>query len=84
MLPVVVEDIKKEIITSCPELITDGTRPFRVHWRSYGDDHLEVVVDARFHIQPEGDTYWDNRQEVLMAIRRAVKKHGIEFAIASN
>jgi small-conductance mechanosensitive channel len=84
MLPVVVGDIKKEIITSCPELITDGTRPFRVHWRSYGDDHLEVVVDAHFHIKPEGDAYWDNRQEVLMAIRRAVKKHDIEFAIATN
>jgi small-conductance mechanosensitive channel len=84
MLPVVVDDIKKEIIASCPELITDGTRPFRVHWRSYGDDHLEVVVDARFHIDPEGDAYWDNRQDVLMAIRRAVKKHGIEFAIANN
>lgn len=84
MLPVVVKDIKKEIIAACPELITEGSSPFRVHWTSYGDDHLQVVVDAHFHIKPVGDAYWDNRQKVLMAIRRAVKKHDLDFAIASS
>jgi hypothetical protein len=27
-----------------------------------------------------GDAYWKNRQAVLMAIARAVKKHNIELA----
>lgn len=47
-LPTVIENIKMEIGASCPSLITDGSRPFRVIWSDYRDDHLEVSVDCRF------------------------------------
>jgi len=42
-------------------------------------DHLEVVVDAHFAIKPTGVEYHDNRQKVLQAIYRAVKKTGVNF-----
>ncbi len=79
-LPQVIRSIKEEIILSCPHLIKDGSRPFRVHWRDYKDYHLEVVVDARFHLPPACDVYWDNREQVLQAIARAAKKNDVSFA----
>jgi len=79
-LPVLLEAIKEEIRLACPTLITDGTRPFRVHWTEFADDHLTVVVDTHFRLKPIGTDYWDNRQRVLQAIDRAVKKVGLTFA----
>lgn len=83
-LPLLVKDIKKEIMAACPELITDESRPFRVHFTGYGPDHLQVRVNAHFDIKPVGDEYWENRQRVLMAIRKAVKQHDMEFAITQG
>jgi small-conductance mechanosensitive channel len=80
IIPDLVEEIREEIKSSCPRLITDGTRPFRVVWTNYNEDHLEVVVNTHHYIAPLGDAYWINRQNVLQAIQRAVKKFGIEFA----
>ena len=77
------KDIKTEIIASCgTSLITDGTRPFRAHWSAFEEDHLEVTVDAHFHIPPVGDLYWENRQKVLQAINRAVEKNKCTFAMS--
>eukprot|EP01082_Thalassiosira_pseudonana_P006987 g15034.t1 g15034 contig21:414159-415337(-) len=75
-IPQLLTAIKEEIKTSCPKLITDGSRSFRANWRNYEDDHLQVVVDCHFTIKPTGDEYWDNRQSMLEAIYRAVKKTG--------
>jgi small-conductance mechanosensitive channel len=80
-LPTVIENIKTEIGASCPNLITDGSRPFRVIWTDFRDDHLEVSVDCRFRHPPSTDVYWDTRQKVLLAISRAAKKSGVEFSI---
>jgi small-conductance mechanosensitive channel len=80
IIPDLVEAIREEIKSSCPRLITDGTRPFRVIWTNYNEDHLEVLVNTHHYIAPLGDAYWINRQNVLQAIHRAVKKFGIEFA----
>jgi small conductance mechanosensitive channel len=74
------EDIQSEIRASCRALIKDGTRPFRAYWTGFQDDHLEVMVDAHFNIPPVGDEYWRNRQQVLLAISRAVKKNKCTFA----
>jgi hypothetical protein len=39
------------------------------------------LVDTHFYIPiTAGDEYYENRQAVLMAINRAVKKHGVPFA----
>ena len=78
-IPKLLENIKEEIKMDCPKLITDGTRPFRAHWRNYEDDHLQIVVDAHFMIKPTGNEYWDNRMKVLEAINRAAKKTGVHF-----
>mmetsp|Transcript_15824 Transcript_15824/g.34086 ORF Transcript_15824/g.34086 Transcript_15824/m.34086 type:complete len:211 (+) Transcript_15824:1040-1672(+) len=78
-IPKLLETIKDEIKRSCPKLITDGSRPFRAHWRNFEDDHLQIVVDCHFMIKPTGGEYWDNRQVVLEAIYRAAKKTGVHF-----
>jgi len=78
-LPKVLEDIKAEVRSSCPAAITDGTRAFRAHWRDFRDDYLEVVVDFHFDIKPSCEAYWDNKQRVLMAVKRAVNKNGVNF-----
>jgi small-conductance mechanosensitive channel len=79
-LPDLMETIKREIILACPLLVTDGSRPFRVHWTDYCPDHLQVTVNTHFQIKPVGDDYWNNRMKVLQAIHAAAKEHGVEFA----
>jgi small-conductance mechanosensitive channel len=78
-LPVLFDAIKQEIRLACPALITDGSRPFRVYWTDYIDENLAVMVDTHFRLKPIGDEYWENRQRVLQAIDRAVKKVGMSF-----
>ena len=51
-LPVVLETIRNEIKRSCPKLILDGSRPFRVFFTDYADNSLEVMVDTHFAISP--------------------------------
>lgn len=83
-MPAVMEAIKQEVNATCGEFaITDGSRPFRAHWRDFKDDHLEVVVDFHFNIKAATQAYWDNRQRVLEAIATAVKKMGVEFTLPS-
>ena len=77
-IPKLTQDIKAEIRTACPSIITDGSHPFRCYWDNYGKDGLEVFVNAHFRIPPVGDAYYENRQECLLAIDRAVRKNGIE------
>mmetsp|Transcript_58395 Transcript_58395/g.173994 ORF Transcript_58395/g.173994 Transcript_58395/m.173994 type:complete len:516 (-) Transcript_58395:474-2021(-) len=83
-IPNVIEDIKGEIIESCPKLVRDGSRPFRVIWRGYADDHLEVVVNAHFNITPRTNEYYETVQMVMVAIARAAKKNGVQFALPSR
>lgn len=80
LVPELIEDMKKEIGLACPTLITDGTRPFRIHMSSFEPGYLQVTCDLHFRIRPVGDNYHDNRQECLWAIARAVKRSKLEFA----
>jgi small-conductance mechanosensitive channel len=80
-LPQLLQDVKTEIRSRCPSVITDGSHPFPCYWTDYADDHLEVIVDAHFQIKPVGDAYPANHQHVLQAIDRAVKKNNMEFYI---
>lgn len=80
-MPALLQNIKDEIKASCPKLITDGSRSFRAYWANFEADHLQVVVDAHFMIKPIGSEYHENRQNVLEAIYRAVKKTGVHFEV---
>ena len=71
----IVADIKEEVKKACPALITVG-RPFRASLRDFQDDHVTVVCDFHFNLPPAGDMYWENRQKVLQAIDRAIRKNG--------
>ena len=71
-------DIKAEIRTACPAIITDGSRPFRCYWTNFQKDYLEVMVNAHFRIPPVGDAYYENRQRCLLAIDRAIRRNEIE------
>ena len=78
------QDIKDEIRKACPEVIDDGSRAFRAYWTNYGTLGLEVTVEAHFRIRILGDPFWENRQNMLMAINRAVKKNRMEFAVVDD
>lgn len=83
-LPNVLESIKNEIILSCPKLINDGSRKFNALWIDYQHDHLTVLVDASFNIEPTSNEYSINKQVMLQAIAKAVQKHNVEFAIPTS
>lgn len=67
------------------------SRGFELTWRSYCCTSLPFVLcvclmrcgcfRARFS---DSDDYWSNRQEVLLAIHRAVKAHRIPYAYAND
>jgi small-conductance mechanosensitive channel len=79
-IPKLIQEIKDEIMRTCKKLVVDGSRPFRVHFTNYMDNHLEVTVETHHNISPVSGEYHDNRQDLLLAINRAVKKCGMEFA----
>ena len=83
-IPALLACIKDEIKASCPEVITDGSHPFRVHWTNFEADHLEVTVDCRLNSPPIGDKFYDVRQNILVAIARAVKKMEVTFAMPTE
>jgi small-conductance mechanosensitive channel len=78
-LPQLLLDIKSEIRASCPAVITDGSRPFRAVLVSIESRQLEVHVDAHFRIKPVGDSFYENQQQMLHAIHRAVKKNSMTY-----
>lgn len=76
-----VDAIKKEIKEESKGIIIlDGSRPFRVHWTSFGEEWLEITVDCRLRLIPLSDEYYDKRQEILEAIARAAKSCNARFA----
>jgi MscS family membrane protein len=84
LLPLVLDDIKDEIKTTCsPKLILDGSKPFRSALTGYQADHIQAVVSCHFDIPPGTCEYVDCRQEVLLAIARALEKNNVTFALPS-
>lgn len=82
-VPAILEDIKRETEAACPELIRDGTAIYRAVMTSYEPDHVEAAVDFHFAIPAQTEASARNRQQVLLAIARAVEKNGVEFALPS-
>jgi len=80
-IPTFLKDVKMEIQKSCPEIISDGSKPFRVVWKDVRDDRLEVMVDCHFKIpRKKAERYWQNRQHVLMCVAKVMEEHQVEFA----
>lgn len=73
-MPAVIEEIRKEIRESCPQVVKDGSRPLRVVWSDFGDNSLEVTVDVRMNTPPIGDIYHEGKQKILIAIHTALKR----------
>jgi small-conductance mechanosensitive channel len=82
-VPQVLEDIKTEIQSSCPKLITDDSKPFAAVLASYEADHIQCLVNTHFNIQPFSQEYSDAKEEVLLSIARAAAKNDVKFAIPS-
>jgi small-conductance mechanosensitive channel len=72
-----IEDIKNEIRASCPKLIEDenSERRFLVHWTDLEKDNAIITIEAHFRIPRLSKVYWENRQEVLVAISTAVERY---------
>ncbi len=79
-----VDEIRNEIATTCPEVITDGSREFLVKWVAFGEKSVEVLVDCRLTSPPIGERYFDARQKVLEAIARAVHRRDVSFSKPSK
>lgn len=78
-LPQLLQDIKSEIRASCPAVVTDGSRPFRSVLVSIESSKLEVFIEAHFRIKPVGDSFYENQQQMLHSIHRAVEKNNMTF-----
>jgi len=76
-VPKVLADIQEEIEASCPKL-DSGTALLT----SYEADHILAEVDYQFDIPPANDDeYGSNREQLLLAIARAIEKNDVTFAI---
>jgi len=80
-LPSALEEIKEEIRLSCPKLISDGSKGFMALLVQYNDDHVEGMVMAHFDIPPVTAEFANNRNEFVLAIARALKKHNVDLAL---
>mmetsp|Transcript_22405 Transcript_22405/g.33161 ORF Transcript_22405/g.33161 Transcript_22405/m.33161 type:complete len:446 (-) Transcript_22405:96-1433(-) len=83
-LPALLQEIKKEISRSCPAVVIDGSKPFRAYFHEYADSFLKIIVDVRMNVTPDSDTYYFNREQVLLAIGRAVKQMKMKFAVIAE
>lgn len=83
-LPKILDDIKKEIHSTCSLVITDGSKPLRAFFVNYGEGCLEVEVDVRLSCRPGSEDFKRGREEVLLAIDRAVRKNNVKFAVLND
>ena len=65
-----------EIEASCPKL-AHGTAMLK----SYEADHIQTEVNYHFDIPPISAENGSNREQVLLAISRAMEKNNVTFAI---
>lgn len=80
-IPNLLTDIKSQVQQDCPKLITDGSRPCRVHFKEFRDDHIEIGVDFRFRVPVVGDGYHQNKEACNVAIAKAMNKNKLQFAL---
>ncbi len=83
-LPAILEEIKHEIKSTCPLVVSDGTKPLRAYFKKYADSYLEVEVDVRMNCNPGSELFKQETQDVLFAIDRAVRRHNVQFAVVKD
>lgn len=80
---VVLKAIRDQIQSSCPKLITDGSYPFRAVLSSYESDHIQATVDCHFRIAHASAESVENKEQVLLAIAKAMREEEVAFALPS-
>lgn len=80
-IPKLLTDIKQQVQEDCPKLITDGSRPCRVHFNTFQEDHIEIGVDLRFRVPVVGDEYHQNKEACNLAIAKAMARNKMQFAL---
>lgn len=78
------QNIKDVIAAECEKVMTDGSRPFWVHWREFEADHITVLVDVHFDIRHGTTAYYDMRMKVLLCIKKATEMTGVPFAMPAR
>jgi len=73
----IVTIFSEEIEASCPKLDRGSAM-----LKSYEADHIQTEVNYHFDIPPGNVVeYGSNREQVLLAIGRAIEKNNVTFAI---
>lgn len=48
---------------------------------SYQEDHIKVMVNCHFNLQPFSEKYFAAKEAMLLAIARAASNNNVKFAI---
>jgi MscS family membrane protein len=80
----VVETMKNELAELSPGIIRQPTRNLWVHWRDFEKDAIVLVVDVKLRCQGGSTAYYNLREKANLAIARAVKSCGAEFALPTS
>lgn len=84
-IPAFLDALKEEIRRTCPELISDGSRPFRAQLRNFEADHLAVVIDFHFaNVRPGGDAYYELVQRVMQTVDEVMNSRGLTYALPTS
>ncbi len=81
ILPQILDEIIKEIRTSCSMVVKDGSKPLRANLQKFGLSELVVEFEAVLNCSPGTLQFQNGRQEVLLAIDRAVRRLGKQLKI---
>jgi len=76
----VCQQIKDNLKEEIEELISDGSRPFRVTLREVHEDHLLVVMDTHYNLPPFGDTYFNTLHKILNIVCLALRDNDVTLA----
>lgn len=73
-------DVLEEIKAVCPEVVLDGSRPFRAVWTDIKEYYLNLMIDTHYALPSMGTPYWNNRHRVMKAIYKCVESNKMDFA----
>ena len=80
-MPELISEIKSGIIKSCPTLVNNVSSPFYVHFNSFEERYLEVIVDVRFKVKADSNEHHQVKEDVLTAIGKAARTCNAQFYV---